>query len=977
MGLRATSPVLVGRQGEMARLEQALDVARRRRVSGGADRGRGGSRQDAPGARADDACRGARVPCLRRAVHGSRRGDLAAGPAARDRRSLVDDLDSEALDLVVGGARGVLAELVPELGGERAGDAPVSSDRLCELVVGMFKRLAQRAPLVVVVEDLHWADAHDSDAVLGAGPRGPRASAAAGRYVPIRRAAPPPSAAAGAGRDRTGRQCERIDVRPFDRVATAELIGALGGAVVGPVVCGRCPSSQRRQSVLRRGVDRRPHVRSGRAARHAARRRSSLAPPCSMTRPSTCSASSRPPARRLPTSLPTSAGSSAEALRTTLDRLFATALLVPDGDEVRFRHELGREVFYDELVPGERARSTPGSPASVEFGDRNGWARSPATGRPPTTHPGRWRRRSPPAARRCGREQQPRPKATSAERSNCGTPSRTPRRWPGSIIPPCSSRPPSPPSMPATSTGRSSSLSRLWRSWPTSTRCARPRCGCSCVTSTGSSSRWDDCASPSPGPSPSSRRHHRRAPGRRHSRTPRSASLYANRAAEAKAYAREAVAVAEAVGDPDMVVNAYDTSGNGVGAAGDTRRTRVALANLARCGPGVSPERTHHRVQRVNRRLDRSRPIAEIPALAEPPWSWPARSGLGGPRAVGRRTLGRVPRRAREMARGRSSSSASSPISSTTRQTRANSPVLGRRPDPPRPPRRGPPADRTGACRVGRGQVVRESRLACGSHRHLRRRRRPPRRCRGARRRGARRDQPSLDGTRTSSPPGSPHWPTAPRRTDRTPRRRERASPCHRDAVDRVDGRRRAEDGALTDGATALPRSRHGRARTSPAAGPTRSRGRSWPPAGSDSASATKRPSPVSATPKRCWPARRARRRGTASRGRRARLRLRRRSGTRRQPAARRHRRPRPSRPPAARHRRITRSAARRRPSDSTRSHAARTRGARLARGGRSNGEIAKALFISTKTASVHVSNILRKLGVTNRVEAAGFARRS
>ncbi|HWM21277.1 MAG TPA: LuxR C-terminal-related transcriptional regulator, partial [Ilumatobacteraceae bacterium] len=41
---------------------------------------------------------------------------------------------------------------------------------------------------------------------------------------------------------------------------------------------------------------------------------------------------------------------------------------------------------------------------------------------------------------------------------------------------------------------------------------------------------------------------------------------------------------------------------------------------------------------------------------------------------------------------------------------------------------------------------------------------------------------------------------------------------------------------------------------------------------------------------------------------------------------------------------------------------------------GRSNGEIGKQLFISTKTASVHVSNILRKLGVSNRVEAAAFA---
>jgi ATP/maltotriose-dependent transcriptional regulator MalT len=43
---------------------------------------------------------------------------------------------------------------------------------------------------------------------------------------------------------------------------------------------------------------------------------------------------------------------------------------------------------------------------------------------------------------------------------------------------------------------------------------------------------------------------------------------------------------------------------------------------------------------------------------------------------------------------------------------------------------------------------------------------------------------------------------------------------------------------------------------------------------------------------------------------------------------------------------------------------------------GRSNGEIATSLFISRKTASVHVSNILGKLGVAGRVEAAGVAHR-
>jgi DNA-binding NarL/FixJ family response regulator len=47
-----------------------------------------------------------------------------------------------------------------------------------------------------------------------------------------------------------------------------------------------------------------------------------------------------------------------------------------------------------------------------------------------------------------------------------------------------------------------------------------------------------------------------------------------------------------------------------------------------------------------------------------------------------------------------------------------------------------------------------------------------------------------------------------------------------------------------------------------------------------------------------------------------------------------------------------------------------------LVAAGRSNGQIASALFISPKTASVHVSNILAKLGVSGRVEAAGVAHR-
>jgi predicted ATPase len=74
-------------------------------------------------------------------------------------------VDPAELERVLGGARAELARLVPELGalGEAGvqaapGAGALMPGRLFELLLGVLHRLAERGPLLLVVEDLHWAD---------------------------------------------------------------------------------------------------------------------------------------------------------------------------------------------------------------------------------------------------------------------------------------------------------------------------------------------------------------------------------------------------------------------------------------------------------------------------------------------------------------------------------------------------------------------------------------------------------------------------------------------------------------------------------------------------------------------------------------------------------------------------------------------------------------------------------------------------
>ena len=109
-------------------------------------------------------------------------GGLPYAPFVEAFRVLFRQVDPGALPALLGPSRGELARLMPEVRGRpdrlaidgsgdrrddgvasSAGDDRFAQVRLFELVLGVFERLAQVAPLAVVVEDLQWADPSTRD----------------------------------------------------------------------------------------------------------------------------------------------------------------------------------------------------------------------------------------------------------------------------------------------------------------------------------------------------------------------------------------------------------------------------------------------------------------------------------------------------------------------------------------------------------------------------------------------------------------------------------------------------------------------------------------------------------------------------------------------------------------------------------------------------------------------------------------------
>jgi DNA-binding CsgD family transcriptional regulator len=375
MGGRVTSPTFVGRVEEL----QVLEAARVRAANAepavvlvGGEAGVGKTRLVAEltgrcGADGTRVVAGGCVPVAE--------GGLPYAPVVELLRGLLADLGVDALRGLTGPSWPELARLLPALG-ETQSTTPPGRDgrsRVFELLLGLLGRLGEQAPLVLVVEDLHWADRSTRDllAFLVRNLRRERVllvvtyrSDETGR----RRLGP-----YLAELDR-GSRVDRILLPRFQRgEVVAQLTGILGVAPPGELVDavfdrseGNAFFTEELLAAVRAGSQELPttlrELLHGRVEALSERAQQILG---------VAAVAGRRVPHRL---LAAVAGLDDRRLDGALRQAVAHQLLVtrPDQDGYEFRHALLQEVVYTGLLPGERARLHAHVAAAVAA--HPGWA---------------------------------------------------------------------------------------------------------------------------------------------------------------------------------------------------------------------------------------------------------------------------------------------------------------------------------------------------------------------------------------------------------------------------------------------------------------------------------------------------------------------------------------------------------------------------------------------------------------------------
>ena len=366
MAVRVSSPVLIGRSAEVGRLRLALRAAAEgegRSVLIAGEAGVGKTRLITEFA--DEATRGGVVVLLGGCV------DLGEGaapyaPFVEAIRGLVRELDDADVERIIGPARSELARLVPDLGpaeDDRASGLNIDSaqGRLFELLLGVLQRLADRAPVLLVVEDLHWSDRSTRD-LLAFLVRNLREAAVTlvGTYRSDELHRRHPLLPFLAELERTG-WVERLELHPFDRRDAAAQLRAIAGRELD---AGLIESIHARaggnaffaeELLAAAGED-------GRSELPATLRDVLLARVAGLAEPTqeflriASAAGQRVDPALLAAAAHIDEGTLYDALRECVGR----QVLVPDPttgvERYAFRHALLQEAIYDDLLPGERTR---------------------------------------------------------------------------------------------------------------------------------------------------------------------------------------------------------------------------------------------------------------------------------------------------------------------------------------------------------------------------------------------------------------------------------------------------------------------------------------------------------------------------------------------------------------------------------------------------------------------------------------------
>jgi DNA-binding CsgD family transcriptional regulator/tetratricopeptide (TPR) repeat protein len=360
MGGRVVSPIFVGRIEELQVLEAALGRATNSEpavVLVGGEAGVGKTRLVAE-LTARCATDGTRVLSGGCVPVGD--GALPYAPIVEGLRALVGDLGAGAVRGLVGPSWPELARLLPALGVPQAGGGPpdqAAQARLFELLLGMLARLSQQMPVTLVVEDLHWADRSTRDllAFLVRNLRRERLL-----VVVSYRSDEPGTDWLGpylAVLDRSGR-AQRVALSRLDRAETlAQLVGILGAAPPAELVdavFGRSEGNpyftEELLGAIRAGSGELPptlqDLLRGRVQALSELARQVLG---------VVAVAGRRVSHQLVAAV---AALEDQSLVHSLRAAVADQLLVtrPDQDGYELRHALLAEVIQADLLPGERAR---------------------------------------------------------------------------------------------------------------------------------------------------------------------------------------------------------------------------------------------------------------------------------------------------------------------------------------------------------------------------------------------------------------------------------------------------------------------------------------------------------------------------------------------------------------------------------------------------------------------------------------------